>query len=305
MENDKILDVETSITKLAPAGEILSMQDEIDPVKLTEIAKKRIEFFKSVAMLSLERTSVHDWTDQQGKPYLQCTGAEKLMALWGVYTKDVKVEIEMEVGTGLPAFKVTGRIGSRTLGTEMDVIGGRNANDDFFVGTSCICGHLRRDHGDEQRFECKGFVLRPKHVDLLDVQKAAYSNWIVNAVTRLIGMRGLTWEDVAKFTNDRVTKETCTGKVEYRKPAQAQQASNSKTQQNQPDTVGPTPGEPSSDFISEPQRKRLWAISKQAGWSDDQIKTFLQEKYNIASTKEVPWKLYKEICAKLEGGTDA
>jgi hypothetical protein len=285
---------ETNLARSSMAGEVLAFQGEIDPVKLREIAEKRIAFFDSVAKLSLLRTSVHDWVDQGGKPYLQATGAEKLMAVWGIYTRDVKITVEMDASTGFPAYEVTGRVGSRTLGTEMDVVGGRNANDNFFQKQLAATGKL----------------------DLQDVRKTAYSNWIANAVTRLIGMRGMTWEEVATATHNRINKQTCTGKVEYRKNDSGPQAPATQAAPNESEPMGkqaesprgPIPssgaagGPPPGPYITEPQAKRFYAIGKSAGWSDAEMKDYLLREHNIQSSREIPRSLYEEICNEMESG---
>lgn len=275
----------------AGTGELLSMRGDKDLDSLLEIARKRVEFFDKVTKLSLLRTSVHDWTDQQGKPYLQSSGAEKLMAVWGIYVKETHLDIEMDELSGLPSYKMTGRVGSRLLGIEMDVIGGRNAADDFFAGTACVCGNMRRDHGDEQMFECPGFKLEPKRVDLLDVQKAAYSNFLVNAITRIIGMRGLTWDDVANVTEGRITKDTCTGKVTYKGKGTTANGNSA-----------PTTGQP-SEFVSYGQRNRFWAISMRAGWKKQEVKDFLaKQEPPIDSTDNIPKAKYDALCKALEEG---
>lgn len=55
--------------------------------------------------------------------------------------------------------------------------------------------------------------------------------------------------------------------------------------------------------ISAPQQKRLWAIAKQAGWQNEEIKDFLKMKYGLDHTADIPKDKYEEICTTLEGGT--
>lgn len=56
-------------------------------------------------------------------------------------------------------------------------------------------------------------------------------------------------------------------------------------------------------MISEPQRKRMYAIWKGSGWSDEEAHLFLKGKYGIEHTKDVPKALYEEICKTFESGT--
>jgi hypothetical protein len=270
LEEDKKTERDVQEERASVAGEVLALQGGLDPEKLKEIAEKRVKFFRMLALLSLERTSVHDWADMGGKPYLQATGAEKIAPLWGINTWDTKITIEMDAETGLPTYQVSGRVGSRVLGIEMDVIGGRNANDDFFR--------------------------KQPHLDLEDVRKAAYSNFLVNAITRLVGLRGLTWEDVAEGTKGRITKEKATGKIEYKKPVEAPAGQPSQSQ-----PVQPANGR-GKEVITDKQRRRMYMIGKSNGWQDDEMREFLKEKYGFGHSSEVTRDVYEEICKRLEAG---
>jgi hypothetical protein len=53
---------------------------------------------------------------------------------------------------------------------------------------------------------------------------------------------------------------------------------------------------PSGDVISEPQRKRLYAISMHAGMTQDSFKEWLFFTFAIENSKDVPKSKYEEIC---------
>lgn len=55
-----------------------------------------------------------------------------------------------------------------------------------------------------------------------------------------------------------------------------------------------------SQAISDAQRKRFYAIYKQAGKSDDEVKAYLASK-SITSSRDIPKFLYEELCAWAEG----
>lgn len=60
---------------------------------------------------------------------------------------------------------------------------------------------------------------------------------------------------------------------------------------------------PSNGYvISEPQSKRLYAIYKNAGITDDQMKDYLFTEYNIEHTKDIKRADYEAICAWAQGG---
>ncbi len=58
---------------------------------------------------------------------------------------------------------------------------------------------------------------------------------------------------------------------------------------------------PTGEVISEPQRKRLFAISKTAKVSEGDMKVFL-DAYGFKSSKEITKNVYQEICEKVESG---
>jgi len=75
-----------------------------------------------------------------------------------------------------------------------------------------------------------------------------------------------------------------------------------------PERTAPAPTNAQSgktQFISEAQQRRLFAISKAAGVTEDILKDYLLVEYSISSTSEIPWKLYDKICNWVQGGNDA
>jgi phage recombination protein Bet len=53
-------------------------------------------------------------------------------------------------------------------------------------------------------------------------------------------------------------------------------------------------------MISEAQRKRLFAIAKNHGWTHDDIKELLKDGHGIESTRNIPTELYDHIIATIE-----
>ena len=159
---------------------------ELNATKAIEIANKRVDFFKQIKNVSLKMTNAKDWLNQNGKPYLGGSGAEKLKPIWGIYIKD-DVKIEKIQDGEFFYCRCTGTAGSKVTGEESFFVGGRNANDPFFSNQ--------------------------KNLDQMDVEKAAYTNFEVNAITRLLGLRGITWDDLKQA---KIEKEIV-GKIEYEK----------------------------------------------------------------------------------------
>lgn len=110
-----------------------------------------------------------------------------------------------------------------------------------------------------------------------DIHKASMSNWEVRGVTMLGGLRDPDPAILAAAGLD-VSKILV---IDYQ--------------------GGKTPEE-SSGVISEPQRKRLWAISKTAGISEDDLRPYLKKNFGLESMKDIKRKDYDAICKQVEVG---
>ena len=53
-------------------------------------------------------------------------------------------------------------------------------------------------------------------------------------------------------------------------------------------------------MISAAQRKRLFAIAKKAGWSTEQMKGVLLDRFQLTSTQSIPVEQYEAICEHFE-----
>jgi len=62
----------------------------------------------------------------------------------------------------------------------------------------------------------------------------------------------------------------------------------------------PAPKTTDDNTISEAQRKRLYAIYKNAGKTDDEVKEYLFMNYDVEHSKDIPRDKYEEICKWAE-----
>lgn len=172
-------------------GEITISTDNL--VDIAHKAAARIEAVKKIKGLSLKVTNCHDWVDQNGKPYLQTSGSEKIARLFGVSwtVGEPQTQQDGEDGHYIVTYK-----GIFTLGNaSIECIGTRSSKDGFFK---------KYKDGKEQSAAA---------IDIGDVVKSAYTNLIGNGITRLLGIRNLTYDDLSESGID-VSKIT---KVEYKK----------------------------------------------------------------------------------------
>lgn len=174
---------------------------------------RRIAFYTEVRNRSVKLTLPQDWSDHSGKPYLGATGAERLKPLWGIYIRNLRIEPTLdEVRRHLRlgehvSVQIIGTAGSRVTGEESEFLGGRSSDDPFFA-------------------DQKGGI--EEGVDPEDLVKAAVSNFEVNAITRLLGLRGLSWADLEPHgINAERSKAAGGGRASYRQGGQT--ASGAKT----------------------------------------------------------------------------
>ncbi len=160
-------------------------------IEMADRAEKRIEAVKKIKLLSLRVTNAHDWTSQQDRPYLQVSGGEKVARLFGISWRiDDPVMVIEEDGHFRFDYKGYFSIG----GAEIEAVGTRSSKDPFFSG------------GKDNKKP-------PSEIDKGDVKKAAYTNCIGNGVTRILGIRNLTWDDLKEAG---INKENV-NKIEYSK----------------------------------------------------------------------------------------
>lgn len=179
--------------------EVISPLESDKLVELAANAEKRIEAVKKIKTMALRLTNAHDWTDQGGKPYLQVSGSEKIARLFGISWRFMGDIQRKDEESGHFSFEVPMEFVMQ--GVSVEFRGSRSSKDPFFS-------------------KKKGVDIPPSEIDKTDVMKAAITNTIGNGITRLLGLRNLTWEDLKESGID-VSK---IGKIEYRTNPPKQEA---------------------------------------------------------------------------------
>lgn len=165
-------------------------------IQIAEQAEKRIDAMHKIKRVALKLTNRHDWTDQGGKPYLQVSGAEKVARLFGISWQISEPVFEQEDGGH---FSYTYKGYFSLAGATIEAIGTRSSKDGFFKKYNWTNGEKTE--------------LPPSAIDKGDVKKSAYTNLLGNGITRLLGLRNLTYEDLQEFAG--ITKDQL-GKVDYK-----------------------------------------------------------------------------------------
>lgn len=177
--------------------------NENELADVLDIIESRNAIFMRVMSVAIQATNPSDWIDQDGKPYLQGSGAEKVARRFAVRVYDVSHELEnhSDDNGNYYMYITTGKVGLGSGKESIEAVGTCSSRDKLF------------SHGGKKKLE---------DVDRGNVMKKSYTNFLVNGITRLLGIRNLTWAELEKYG---ITKN---GKgVNYK--GQAQKAAETKT----------------------------------------------------------------------------
>lgn len=219
--------------------------------------EKGVEVYKRWVSVCYRLTRESHWmnhgTPEKPRYALQGPGAEALMNPLGISFEKPHVyrEDQKDDQGEYYLYWCEGYMESRTLGRRGWYIGYCDSRDQFF--TARPGWNPKTGQGD--------------------VKKSAMTNWIVNGVTRIAGIRDPDPKNLAAAGLDAAL----IGKVDY---------------------SGRRSPEKDAEVISEGQRKRLWAIARDHEVSEDAIK----KHFNLASFNDIKRGQYDGIVKWAEEG---
>lgn len=191
---------------LLPLGneEIITLEDAED---LISIAQRRVLIIPKLVEMSLMQTTERDWVNQNGNPYLVHSGAEKVARLFGIKLSDIKTEKFMAEDTKgkYYIYKTTGTASLPGKYDSIEAVGTCSQRDKFWA---------------QRNKEWKDSI----EIDETNILKASYTNFVVNSITHLLGLRNITWDMLEKAG----VKTSKVQKVEYSKGSQKAEATLSK-----------------------------------------------------------------------------
>ena len=173
-------------------------------VAMAEQAERRIQAINRIKRAALAVTNKQDWTNQGGKPYLQVSGGEKVARLFGISWRIDEPILEVDEDRH---FSYTYKGYFRLGGAEIEAIGARSSRDPFFS-----------KKGDKD--------VPPSEIDRNDIKKSSLTNCIGNGITRLLGIRNLSWDDL-KETG--INSEDI-GKIDYKKKEMSEEGKDQKAE---------------------------------------------------------------------------
>jgi hypothetical protein len=227
-------------------------QDETVPItkELVTDFEERVKLYQERLLPAVLRaTSPTDWVKMGDKYYLQATGVEKVAVPLGIEWPEPKVT-KHDIGGGHYEYEVSGEVYSKFLRRKIWATGNCDSRDRFLTAQSGW------DEGS--------------------IRKAAQSNFEVNAITRLAGIRNPTL-DMLKRAG---INPGAVGNVDY---------------------SGNKSSEEGKQVISDAQGKRLYAISRGRNMTDEDVKKVIaREPWKYGSTKDITRGHYEAICKAVE-----
>lgn len=154
---------------------------ESDLEAALKIAERNEQLAKKIKLIAIKQTNPKDWVDQDGKPYLQSTGAEKVARVFG---------ISWRICDGYPKRE-----------THKDEAGSYymySSKGEFFMGGSTIESVGTCSQRDKFFGQKGGEFRSESEIDVTNIIRKAVTNMEVNGITRILGIRNLTWEELAE-----------------------------------------------------------------------------------------------------------
>ena len=153
------------------------------------IADKYFELHDHIRKRAISLTDRFDWIDQEGKPYLQETGAAKIAGAFNVNQHEAVCQKEKETDDRGDYVTYTWTAILAWNNRSMSCIGTSSTRDKFFG---------RKDGKD----------LPLSEIDLMNVKKKGWTNLMNRGIKNLLGLT-FTWEDIEKYSEGKIKKELC------------------------------------------------------------------------------------------------
>ena len=176
------------IQSLTPTPAEVTEQDIVAMEKRALMMAKRFDTMRKAA---LSTTSIADWIDENGKPYLVEGGCKKVGGIYGV-------------SSGRPEYNTV---------KDRDDIGDK-------VDIECIAETRWRDRSifevgtassrDPFFGKANGKFLPLSEIDMNDVKKKALTNALNRGLKAIVGL-SMTWEEIAEITGGRITQAKVVG----------------------------------------------------------------------------------------------
>lgn len=232
------------------------------------------------------------------KPALFKAGAEKLMATFRIAAdpevEDLSTPDEAHYRVRVKGISASGQL----LGAG---VGEASSGEDKWKWRSAVCDQefietpedrrrAKWKKGGDGAYQVK--QVRTQAADVANtVLKMAKKRALVDMVLTVTAASDIFAQDIEELPEEMRDGEG--GEDSPKSGLQPPQRKSSPPAQ--PAAQGQPPA-PSGNVISDPQAKRFYAIYKNAGRTDEEVKAYLKAKYGIESSRAIPKNVYEEIC---------
>jgi hypothetical protein len=231
------------------------------------------------------------------KPTLYKAGAEKLLATFQVAAVPVAVE---DLST---SDEVRYRVRVQGVSQATGVVLGEAWGE-------CSSNEEKWQKGRQNEKPYKVKQVRTSPADVANTILQMATKRALIPMTRLV----LACSDIFEQDLEDMPEELRESLLEDRQPTPEMQA---PQRRESPAPATPTPQadrEPGSDdddprpqtssggVITDKQAKRFYAIAKNAGWSDEQLKAWLKQTIGTEDDRQIPRRSYDDLCAAVGAG---
>ncbi len=225
VENAEVISEKTETRSLA-----VPSVKQIDVILLTDdyvrLVEKQIELRQKLLMTAIKATKKHDWIDFGGKPYLEGEGASRIMAAVRGFKVGEALFQEEKLGDH---YFIDCLMQIEWMGQSTVSQGDCSTVDKFFTGAEGDAGILAKEEKRTGSKEIAARLIRG------DARKKARENALSRGVTELMGLKGLTWDDLKELGYGA---EQAGAKVEFKTGSQGGKTGNLKIVEALQATVG-------------------------------------------------------------------
>jgi hypothetical protein len=237
------------------------------------------------------------------KPSLYQAGAELLCATFRI--APVPSIDELSTGDTI-RYRVTMRAVNQTTGESLgEGVGECSSDEEKYRWRRPVCDEEFAETADDLKREkwargksgnYKAKQVRTSPADIANtVLKMAYKRALVSMTRVALACSDIFAQDLEDLTPEvREAVVDAEGTPEPIQPPQRKAAPEPRTASTTPP---PANGSPK---ISEPQRKRFYAIAKGAGWQDDELKRWLFSNYGIEHSADIPVSQYDHVIKAVQ-----
>ena len=165
-----------------------SMEGNIENVVAK--AEKFFEVQSRIRIVAIRLTNVNDWVNEDGKPFLQWTGASKIARGFGVCYDNPVFSSERISDDKGEYIVYTCAANVQWNGQTVPEIGTGSTRDAFFGKRG-------------------GEFLPLSEIDLNNVKKKALTNFLNRGLKSLLGL-SYTWEEIEQITEGKISRQLCT-----------------------------------------------------------------------------------------------